>query len=196
MFYHFCRSLFRFFFTVFCHWKVKGMENLPDKGPALIIANHISYWDPIVVACAVSRRVQFMAKAELFNYPIFGSLIYKLGAFPVSRHHVDRASLKKALALLSEGKVVCIFPEGTRNKSDKLLPFLPGAAFIARKASVPIIPMSLQKKRRFFGNVFFPHFLVNIGVPFLIEKRERRDLQNDAENMRSKIMSLLDSSEN
>ena len=75
MFYNFCRSLFRFFFTVFCHWKVKGLENIPDKGPVLIIANHISYWDPVVVACAMSRKVQFMAKAELFNYPVFGFLI-------------------------------------------------------------------------------------------------------------------------
>ncbi|HHW29705.1 MAG TPA: 1-acyl-sn-glycerol-3-phosphate acyltransferase [Syntrophomonadaceae bacterium] len=196
MFYNFCRSLFRFFFSVFCHWEVKGLENIPREGPLLIIANHISYWDPVVVGSVMSRKVYFMAKAELFNYPVFGALIRSLGAFPVSRKQVDRSSLKRALALLSEGKVVCIFPEGTRNKKDDLLPFLPGAAFIARKASVPIIPIALQKKRRFWGNKFFPHYIVNIGRSFIIEKEKQGDLKEDADKMRAKVRGLIDFSIN
>jgi len=196
VFYKFCRSLFRFFFSVFCNWKVKGVENIPQEGPLLVIANHISYWDPVVIASVMNKHVYFMAKAELFNYPVFGALIRSLGAFPVSRKQIDRSSLKRALALLGEGKVVCIFPEGTRNKKGDLLPFLPGAAFIARKASVPIIPIALQKKRRPFGNRFFPHFFVNIGRSFIIEKEKQRDLKDDADKMRAKVRALIDFSIN
>jgi 1-acyl-sn-glycerol-3-phosphate acyltransferase len=196
VFYKFCRSLFRFFFSVFCNWEVRGLENIPKEGPLLVIANHISYWDPVVIASVMNKHVYFMAKAELFNYPVFGALIRSLGAFPVSRKQIDRSSLKRALALLGEGKVVCIFPEGTRNKKGDLLPFLPGAAFIARKASVPIIPIALQKKRRFFGNKFFPHFFVNIGRSFIIEKEKQGDLKDDAGKMRVKVRSLIDFSIN
>ena len=133
---------------------------------------------------------------DVYKRQVFGALIRSLGAFPVSRKQIDRSSLKRALALLGEGKVVCIFPEGTRNKKGDLLPFLPGAAFIARKASVPIIPIALQKKRRFFGNKFFPHFFVNIGRSFIIEKEKQGDLKDDAGKMRVKVRSLIDFSIN
>lgn len=196
MFYSFCRSLFRFFFSVFCPLEVKGAENIPQEGPLLIIANHISYWDPVVVGTVMNRQVYFMAKAELFDYPVFGAIIRSLGAFPVSRKKIDRSSLRKAIKLLSEGKVVGIFPEGTRNKKGDLLPFLPGAAFVARKAAVPIIPIALQKKRRRWGNKFFPHYLVNIGRPFIIEKEKQGDLKEDADIMRAKVRGLIDFSIN
>lgn len=114
MLYRICRSLVRFYFAVFCRWKVEGAEYLPEQGPVVVAANHFSYWDPIVLACALDRKVHFMAKSNLFTYPVLGFLIKNLGAFPVNRQKkADRASLKKALQILDEGNVVGIFPEGT-----------------------------------------------------------------------------------
>lgn len=194
MFYRICRSLFRFFFSVFCNWEVEGAENLPQEGPVLVSANHISYWDPVVLACALGRRVCFMAKSELFSYPVLGFLIKKLGAFPVNRQRIDRASLKRALVLLDEGKVVCIFPEGTRARTGKLLPPLPGAAFIARKADVPVCPVALLRKKRFFGNNLFPCYHIRVGTAFSFEKAGRRDFQADADFMMAKIKELIETS--
>ncbi|HHV35647.1 MAG TPA: 1-acyl-sn-glycerol-3-phosphate acyltransferase [Syntrophomonadaceae bacterium] len=194
MFYRFCRSLFRFFFTVFCGWKVEGLDNFPQKGPVLVIANHTSYWDPIVVGSALGRKVHFMAKSELFSYPVLGFVIEKMGTFPVSRDRVDLSSLKRALALLDEGNVVCIFPEGTRSKTGKILPPLPGAAFLARKAGTPVCPVALQRRQRMFGNNLFPYFHVRVGSTFYVKKTGKRDFQADADIMMSKIQELIDNS--
>jgi 1-acyl-sn-glycerol-3-phosphate acyltransferase len=194
MFYRFCRSLFRFFFGVFCGWEVFGAENLPQKGPVLVIANHFSYWDPVVVGSALGRQVHFMAKSNLFSYPVLGFLISKLGAFPVDRRRIDRTSLKRALSLLDEGKIVCIFPEGTRSKTGALLPPLPGAAFLVRKAGVSVCPVALQRKKRILGNNLFPCYHVHVGATFSVNKPGRRDLQADADLMMAKIKELLEDS--
>ena len=139
-FYRICRSLVRFYFAVFCRWKVEGAEYLPEQGPVVVAANHFSYWDPIVLACALDRKVHFMAKSNLFTYPVLGFLIKNLGAFPVNRQKkAYRASLKKALQILDEGNVVGIFPEGTRSRTGKLLA-LPGAAFLIQRAGAPGMP--------------------------------------------------------
>ncbi len=192
--YRFCHILFRFFFMLFCRWEVKGAENLPLQGPVLVIANHSSYWDPLVIACALDREVHFMAKRELFNYPVFGYLIRKVGAFPVAREKIDRAALKRALTLLKEEKVVGIFPEGTRSKTGELLTPLPGAAFIARKAHAPVCPIALRRKKRIFGNSIFPCYHVQIGEVFSLDPTEKRDLQADADQMLIKIKELLEES--
>lgn len=192
MFYRFCRSLLLFYFNLFGGWQIDGIDNFPQKGPVLVIANHISYWDPVVVGIALNREVHFMGKGELFAYPVLGFLLKKLRAFPLHRERTDIASLKRALALLDEGKVVCIFPEGTRSKTETLLPALPGAAFLARKAGVSVCPVALRRKRRLFGNRLFPCYHVQVGAAFVIEKAGKRDYKADADLMMAKIQQLIE----
>jgi 1-acyl-sn-glycerol-3-phosphate acyltransferase len=192
LFYQICRSLIRFFFSVFCAWKVDGEDNLPQEGAVLVVANHFSYWDPVVVGCALRRQVYFMAKSNLFSYPVLGFLLRKLGAFPVNRRHVDRTSLKTALALLSEERIVCLFPEGTRGRQGQFLPPLPGAAFLACKAGVPICPVALVKKKRLLGNNIFPCYHVKVGAVFSMNKEGKRDYQTDADFMMAKIKELIE----
>ncbi|HBI26670.1 MAG TPA: 1-acyl-sn-glycerol-3-phosphate acyltransferase [Peptococcaceae bacterium] len=193
MVYRICRSLFFFFFVVFCRWKVEGAENIPEQGPVLVAANHFSYWDPVVLACALERQVHFMAKSNLFSYPLLGLLINKMGAFPVDRKkRADRSSLKKALNLLDEGKVVGIFPEGTRSSTGSLLPALPGAAFLICKAGVPVCPVALVRKKRMFGNNLFPCYHVLIGESFSMEEKTgRRNYQEEADKIMVKIKGLM-----
>lgn len=194
MFYRFCRSLFRFLFAIFCRWEIKGIENMPEKGPVIIVANHVSNWDPIVVGCAMKRRVHFMAKKELFDIPVLGFLISLLGAFPVDRKHADRAAIRKTLKLLKEGKVVGIFPEGTRSKTGKLLPPSPGAAYIALKAQVPVCPVALVGTNRIFHQGLFRRFQVIVGPLLDFHGQGKRDIQQVADLIMEKIEELFNSS--
>ncbi|HBG22025.1 MAG: lysophospholipid acyltransferase family protein [Syntrophaceticus sp.] len=193
MIYRICRNLIRFFFVVFCRWKVEGAENIPEQGPVLVAANHFSYWDPVVLACALDRKIHFMAKSNIFEIPVLGLLVPYFGAFPVNRtKRADRKSLRTAVNLLDEGKVVGIFPEGTRSGTGSLLPALPGAAFLICKAGVPVCPVALVRKKRIFGNNLFPCYHVLIGESFSMEEKTgRRNYQEEADKIMVKIKGLM-----
>ena len=136
----FVRALFR---TVF-RCTVTGAENIPKTGGVLLVANHASYLDPPLLGCAVDRMVYFVAKAELFKMPVLKWLLPRLGAFPVVRGAADRSAIRRAIELLNAGEVVGIFPEGTRTRTGELLPPQRGAALIALRTGVPIVPVGLS----------------------------------------------------
>lgn len=98
--------------TIVRRWDVQGRENLPADGGFLLVANHVSYWDPVVVICAFKRKVYYMAKSELFNIPVIGYVLRISGSFPVRRDKSDRKAIKIALRLLAEGEMVGVFPRG------------------------------------------------------------------------------------
>ncbi|HEX6989754.1 MAG TPA: lysophospholipid acyltransferase family protein, partial [Bacillota bacterium] len=118
--YRAARFVFMLVFAVLYRWDVRGREHLPAQGPVLVCANHIHGWDPPLVGTVMTRPVFFMAKEELFRYPVLGTLLAKVGAFPVRRGTPDRRALKTALDLLASGKVVGLFPEGTRSRDGRL----------------------------------------------------------------------------
>lgn len=191
MFYRFARSLFRFLFVVFCRWEVEGLENFPLEGPLVVVANHVSYWDPIALGCALPRQIYFMAKKELFSYPIFGRILKWLGAFPVNRGKPDRSALKRALSILKEGKVVGIFPEGTRSKTGKLLPPYEGAVYLALRTGAPVCPVGLIGTDRVFYRGMFRKFKVRIGNPVFLQQIGGDDLQTAAELVMKRIEELV-----
>ena len=128
--------------------RVRGKSNVPMKGGLLILSNHISDIDPPVVQIACKRPIHFMAKSELFEIPILKHLIRWFHAFPVKRGEPDRAAIKHAIGLLQQGEAVCIFPEGQLSETGSLLPLLPGAALIVRKAGVPVVCVGLRRTNR------------------------------------------------
>ncbi|MDH7576298.1 MAG: lysophospholipid acyltransferase family protein [Bacillota bacterium] len=192
MFYKFVRTLFRFLFTLFCRWEIQGLEHFPAAGPVIVIANHVSYWDPIVVGSALPRQVYFMAKRELYSYPVFGFVLKLLGAFPVNRQRPDRAAVKRALTHLEKGEVVGIFPEGTRSKTGELLSPFTGAAFFALRTGALVCPVALIGTTRIFCHGFFRKFQVRIGPVIQFNRQERRELELVARKMMEKIQELLD----
>lgn len=133
MFYSVSKIICLSFLKLVRQLKVLGDSRLSADQGIIVVANHISYWDPLVIGCSLNRRIYFMAKAQLFNYFVLGSIITKLGAFPVQREGADRSSIRRALELLSAGKVVGIFPEGTRSKTGEMLNPHLGAAMLALK---------------------------------------------------------------
>lgn len=156
--------------TVF-RWRVRGLENLPAAGGLIIASNHISNFDPPLIGCALplTRRIHFMAKIELFKNPLFGRIIFALGAFPVRRGLADRTAIRTALALLESGEVVGIFPEGTRSKSGTLGRAEPGMGMIAVKAGVPVVPAAITGTNQIFSDGhFLPRFTVSFAAPVVV----------------------------
>ena len=140
MWYFVSRGLCRCVFRIWGGLESVGEENIPETGGVILAPNHISYADPPAVSCGTCRQVHFMAKEELFKVPIIGTLIRKAGCFPVRRGKPDRSALKRAIEMLGEGKVVCVFPEGTRSPDGGLRDAELGIGLIALKSKAPIVP--------------------------------------------------------
>ncbi len=139
MFYAITKIIFKVVFKILLRLEVSGTENIPAKGPLVIASNHLSLLDPPVLGTAATRKVNFMAKQELF-VPILGDIYKALGAFPVKRGGADRNAIKHGLDILQRGDVLAIFPEGTRSKTGNLGKAEPGALMMAGKAQAVIIP--------------------------------------------------------
>jgi 1-acyl-sn-glycerol-3-phosphate acyltransferase len=136
--------LLRFWFRV----RVEGAENVPESGPAVIAPNHKSLMDPFFVGIATPRQVRFMAKAELFRGPL-GWFIRRLGAFPVRRGGGDTEAIETARAILQDGGLVVVFPEGTRvDEPDALGAPRRGAGRLAVETGAPIVPAAITGTAR------------------------------------------------
>ncbi len=179
MLYALLKNLIKFYLLIFNHWQIKGQENIPQEGPLVLIANHVSLWDPVVFACSVNRPVCFMAKEELFQIPILGKLISRLNAFPVKRGQADRRAIRQANKLLKENKVIGLFPEGKRGETGKLLPFHPGAAHLALRAQAPIVPLYLEGTRTTFPLTIRGKIKVRIGEPYYYSLCEGQKISSD-----------------
>ncbi|NMA55486.1 MAG: 1-acyl-sn-glycerol-3-phosphate acyltransferase [Firmicutes bacterium] len=145
--YKICAKIIKLYLGIFKQLKISGQENIPSEGPVIIVANHISAWDPPVVAVACPRQVHFMAKHELFTNPLLRWVFTKLGAFPVKRHVPDRKAYKYALTILRDNRVLGMFPEGTRSKSGELNPAEQGAALLALRTQATLIPAGIKGTR-------------------------------------------------
>lgn len=138
----------RFICWVYCSFfirlRVTGKENIPKKGGFIIASNHVSNLDPVILGFSCPRNLNFMAKEELFRNPVFGRIIYSVGAFPVKRKNADISALKEAIKRTSSGKGLVLFPEGSRSNGVELRPPEAGIGFIAAKAGVPVIPAFIK----------------------------------------------------
>ena len=143
MFYRLSCAILRVVFRMFGGVTCAGLENIPAAGGVILAANHISHVDPPVVGIYVSRQVHYMAKEELFRVPMLGAWMRKVGAFPVRRGTADRKALTRAIEMLKEGKLICIFPEGTRSPDGKLHEPELGIGMIALKSRAPVVPAAV-----------------------------------------------------
>ena len=146
--------------------EVVGKENIPS-GAVVVCANHTALSDPIFlcVAFGVKEKWSFMAKIQLFKIPLLGNLLRRLGAIPVNRGATDISTLRDAIGSLVSGKKLMIFPEGTRVRGEAdVSGAKTGAAMIACRAKVDMLPVHISKSRRIFGRV-----RVTIGKPIKSE---------------------------
>lgn len=130
------------FFGVMGGITIRGEENLPVDGPVLLTPVHVSFIDPPLLGSTCRRALRFMAKEELFK-GIFGKLIRSVGAFPVKRGEGDMSAIRIAIDELKAGHTVLMFPEGSRNDGETMLPILPGISMLAKRSDALIVPVGL-----------------------------------------------------
>ncbi len=168
--YYFGRVLIRILVFPVAWWQVKGRENVPARGPLIIVCNHLHLADPPIVAASIKLKSVFMAKEELFRHPWSRFWVKNFGSFPVRRGGVDRDTLREAERWLKQGVSLIMFPEGKRSHTIQMQPALPGAALIASKLGVPILPVSITgtDKLRCLTRClrYRPSITVTIGQPF------------------------------
>jgi len=173
MLYSFARAVLIPIFLFFYNYRVIGTENVPKGGAYIACANHINMIDPIFVGISLPHRMYFMAKAELFRNILLRGLFNALGAFPIKRGEADIKSIKNSLKLLGSGKVLALFPEGTRNKTSEVLAE-PGIAMLAVKSKVPVVPVAIISSYKFFRRT-----KVIIGKPIELTDYYERKLLNE-----------------
>jgi 1-acyl-sn-glycerol-3-phosphate acyltransferase len=123
--------------------QIYGAEQVPQRGGLIVVANHASDFDPPIVSNCVCRPVSYMAKEELFKVPVLKQAIRAYGAYPVKRGSADRSAIRAALQQLEKGWAVGVFLQGTRTPDARIPEPKLGAAMLAAKAQVLLLPVSL-----------------------------------------------------
>lgn len=152
--FHIVRRLVIWLLKLLFRFDIRGEGNVPKDGPFILVSNHLHNLDPVLTVAASPRRVQYMAKIELFKVPVIRTIIRWVGAFPVNRGKMDREAIRHGQAVLKAGYGLGIFPEGTRSLTMKIHKVLPGAGLFAVKGDVPIVPCAITGSERlpFNGN--------------------------------------------
>jgi 1-acyl-sn-glycerol-3-phosphate acyltransferase len=190
-----------FLLPLYCRIEVRGLENVPPDGPLVIASNHLNDADPGIICTRIRRPIAFMAKIELFRVPLLAQFLRSFGSFPVRRGEADISTLRMANENLKLGRAVCIFPEGTREGfAEKLTEALPGAAIVALRNDVPILPIAISGS----GRLQIPGMFLRvdrrlkvsltIGEPFHLEKPARLNAEAAREGTRQimeRIATLL-----
>ena len=157
------------FFLFLSPVKAHHRERIPE-GPCIICPNHAALRDPFCVAVAAGFKnpLNYMAKSAYYDAPIVGPFIRSVGAFRVDPEKGYLSAIRESMQLLKKGEKLCIFPEGTRNKTGEDLEGKAGAAMIAARMHVPVIPTRIDNSRKFFRRVH-----VTFGEPMYIEPAPR-----------------------
>lgn len=164
------------FTQLYTRMSIEGREHLPPTGAYVIAPVHRSYVDTPISACISRRRIRYMGKDSMWKFASIGKLISALGAFPVSRGTVDREALMRCVAVLDAGEPLVLFPEGERKDGPTIQPLFDGAAYVASKAGVPIVPVGIGGSDRVMprgAKFVFPRKVhIVIGEPLQVEVGE------------------------
>lgn len=192
MLYTVVRAVVRLLLWIFTELEVEGTENVPS-GPALMVCNHVNLMDPVVPIAVLKRRVTFMAKEEVFATPFLGPLLRALQVVPVARGRIaSRRALQRAEDFLRRGWIFCMYPEGTRSRRPGMGPGHGGAALLALRTGVPIVPAAITGTHRILpeGRIFPCRGPVSfrIGEPFRFERAVGRITRSTLEHLTEVIM--------
>ncbi len=196
--YYFLKYLAWILVALTVNYHRRGKQNIPPKGPLLVVANHMSVSDPVLLGIALGRPVIFLAKEELFYNRFSSYFVRKFGAIPVFRGSSNRQALHQTNLVLAKGGVIGMFPEGQRSKTGAMISAQPGSALIAYHNQVPILPIGITGTEVIRGLGWIwrrPDVLVNIGRPFSLPRAgkalNREQLRQQSELIMHKIAELV-----
>ncbi len=174
--------LAKFLFTIYARkFEVVGREHVPLEGPLILASNHVNNADAPAISLAIPRYPMFMAKREMITWPILGPAFRIFGAFPVRRGAADLSAIRAASEVVNDGKMLVMFPEGTRSRTGGLTKGHPGTALIALRTGAPILPVAVTGTDTivwpwlFIKPLSVKHVKVTIGEPFHLPPVERID---------------------
>ena len=189
--YNFLKVLCRLGTVILFRYRSSGLDNVQPNGGGLVLSNHQSQFDPVLVGLACDRRLNFLARKTLFRFPPFRWLINSLDAIPIDRDGTGLGGLKETLKRLKQQELVLIFPEGTRTSDGEVAPLKPGFVAIARRAAVPLYPVGVDgafqawpRTQKFPGRAIIH---VVYGPPLLPQELERYNDDALVAEMQSRI---------
>ncbi len=172
-----CRLLAMFVLRLRC----RGREHVPAKGATLLLSNHQSHLDPVLLGIACNRPLCFLARKTLFRFPPFAWLISSLNAFPIDREGSGFGGLKQTLQQLKKAQAVVIFPEGTRTPDGELQPLQAGFCAVARRSRAQLVPVIIEGSYAAWPRKQpFPkpaRIRIHFGAPFSAADRSDDELQ-------------------
>lgn len=190
LWYGFLHIMCRLLATVLLQIRVSGRRHVPRTGGVLVLSNHQSHLDPVLIGLACDRRLNYLARQTLFRFTPFRWLIQSLDAIPIDREGLGLAGLKETLRRLKRGEMVLIFPEGTRSRDGEVAALKPGFSALAGRAGVPLVPVAISgaydtwPRRRLlpwpstihihFGAPILPHELHQLDERSLVAEVARR----------------------
>ncbi|MCH7687088.1 MAG: 1-acyl-sn-glycerol-3-phosphate acyltransferase [Planctomycetes bacterium] len=174
------------FFKVWLRYEVRGLEKIPASGGALLLLNHQSHLDPLLIQSGMSRPVSWLARDSLFRIPVIGWILKGTYVLPIDRESAGASSIRKAVQYMQFGFMLGMFPEGTRTRDGSVGEFKPGFVALIRRGNVPVYPVGIAGSFDAFPrNAWFirpKRVRVVFGDPLTSEEIERlskRDQQND-----------------
>ena len=178
------KFIFKIFAIIIYRPKILGKENIPEAGGAMLCPNHIHNLDAAVIVAMFKRKVNVLAKEELFKNRFLCWIADLFGIYPVKRGKADMQAIKTSLTLLKKDEILLMFPEGTRNGMAKGIKPKNGAVLIAATAKKPIIPIGIQGNFKPFTKV-----IINIGKPidYSNHKEEVKD-KEEATKLTQQLM--------
>ena len=171
-FYQLIRFLVVSICRTYCRMTVSGQENIPQTGPFVLAPVHRSYIDTPIASGCTRRRMRFMGKDSMWKRQPLNWMLSALGAFPVTRGSADREAIMRAIQVLKSGEPLVLFPEGERKSGPVVQPLMDGAAYVACKAGVSIIPVGIGGSERVMGKgarfIYPRKLVVIIGKPISV----------------------------
>jgi 1-acyl-sn-glycerol-3-phosphate acyltransferase len=197
MFYRLANLVLRLLFFLLTRLEISGRERVPATGSLMIVLNHVSFLDPLLLGVGIPRRIGWMSKIENWNNPLMGVVLTLYGAFPVQRGEVDRKALVHALDILRTGGALGIAPEGTRSRTGILARSKPGAARLALQTDATVLPVAVvgtELAVQAWRRLRRPVIALHIGEPFKLaaEKPVSKEKQQElSDSMMLRIAELL-----